>query len=592
MPNKLSQFWQELKRRKVIHVIIVYATTAFIIIELITNVSEPLRLPEWTPTLVILILVIGFPLAVIFSWIFDVSSDGVQKTKPLKDVEKGEDSAVSSSWRIATYVSVVIIIGFIVFNILSRSRHSDDLFSLEKSIAVLPFENMSDSEEYSHLGDAMTDEIILELQKINELDRVLSRTSTIQFKTNRSSIPEIADKLGVNYIIEGSIQRHKEDVSIRVQVIRAKHEDLVWGDEYDGKWEDIFSIQDEIAFRVANELKTVLSPEEIRKIEKNPTESLKAYNLYLIGRYYWNNRTEEGFLTGIEYFRQAIEEDPAYALAYAGIADCYNLLGWHDLFPSEVVYPKAKSAAETALLMDENLSQAHASLAYVKMLYDWNWQAAEKGFKRALEINPNYAEAHQWYSEYLAYMERHDESIAEAKRAQDLDPLSLSISHNLGLVFYEAHKFDLAIEEYQNTLQMDSSFIVAYNYLGLAYAGKKMYNEALINIQKAVELDAKQSPLYIGTLGFIYVSMGNGDEAREVLEHLLELSRIRYIAPVSLAILYGALGQKDQAFEWMEKGYEVRDDYLMVLKVDPRLDSLRSDPRYQDLLDRMNFPDK
>jgi tetratricopeptide (TPR) repeat protein len=381
-----------------------------------------------------------------------------------------------------------------------------------------------------------------------------------------------------------------EDVSIRVQVIRAKHEDHVWGDEFDGKWEDIFSIQDEIALKVANRLKTVLSPEEIRKIEKNPTENLEAYNLYLKGRYSWNKRTADGFIRGIDFFHQAIDEDSAFSLAYAGIADCYNLLGWHDIFPSEVVYPKAKAAAEKALGIDETLSQAHASLAYVTMLYDWNWRTAEKEFIRALELNPNYAEAHQWYSEYLAYMGKHDESIKEAIRALELDPLSLSINHNLGLVFYEARQFDLAIDTYQKTLQIDPSFIITYNYLGLAYSGEKMYNNAIANVQKAIELSEKQSPLYIGTLGFIYASMGKTDEAKEILELLLELSQHRYIAPVSLAIIYGALGQMDQAFEWMEKGYEVRDDYLMTLQVAPRLDSLRSDPRFQDLANRMNFP--
>ena len=294
---------------------------------------------------------------------------------------------------------------------------------------------------------------------------------------------------------------------------------------------------------------------------------------------------------GIEYFDQAIDEDPAYSLAYAGIADCNNLLGWHDLLPSKEVYPKAKDAAEKALMMDETLSEAHASLAYVKLLYDWDWLAAEKEFKRALELNPNYAIAHQWYSEYLAYMGRHDESIAEAKRAQELDPLSLSINHNLGSVFYAARQYDLAIEKYQKTLQMDPNFIITYNYLGLAYAGKKMYNDAIANVQKAIDLSERQSPLFIGTLGIIYSFMGKRDETEKVLEELLELSKQRYIAPFSIASIYGGMGQKDQAFEWIEKGYKVRDDWMVMLKVAPRLDSLRSDPHFQDLLERMNFPD-
>ena len=595
MPGKssnLGQFWQELKRRKVVRVITVYAAATFVILELVSIIEEPLQLPDWTLAFVIVLLCIGFIIAVILSWVYDITPEGIEKTKPIVEVreEIPEKPSEVNAWKIGTYISVVLIIGLIVINIVGGKKQVENLTELEKSIAVLPFENMSVDEEYSHMGDAITDEIILELQKINEFDRVLSRSSTMQYKDNRPTIPEIAEKLGVNYIIEGSIQRHKEDVSIRVQVIRAKHEDHVWGDEYDGKWEDIFSIQDEIALKVADELKAVLSPEEIRKIEKNPTENLEAYNLYLKGRYFWNKRTAEGFQMGIEYFDQAIEKDPAYSLAYAGIADCYNLLGWHDLLPSKEVYPKAKAAAEKALMMDETLSEAHASLAYVKLLYDWDWLAAEKEFKRALELNPNYAVAHQWYSEYLKYMGRHDESIAEAKRAQELDPLSLSINHNLGSVFYAARQYDLAIEKYQKTLQMDPNFIITYNYLGLAYAGKKMYNDAVANVQKAIDLSERQSPLFIGTLGIIYSFMGKREEAEKVLEELLELSKQRYIAPFSIASIYGGMGQKDQAFEWIEKGYKVRDDWMVMLKVAPRLDSLRSDPRFQDLLERMNFP--
>jgi tetratricopeptide (TPR) repeat protein len=284
-----------------------------------------------------------------------------------------------------------------------------------------------------------------------------------------------------------------------------------------------------------------------------------------------------------------LEEDPSYALAYAGIADSYNFLGWQDLLPSEEVYPLARSAAERALMVDETLSEAHASLAYVKLLYDWDWPSAEEGFRRALELNPDYAEARQWYAEYLAYMGRHDESIAEANRAKMLDPLSLGINHNLGLILYEARHFDLAIEEYQNVLQMDPDFVITHAYLGLAYAEKGMFDDALDEIQKAIDLTEGQSGLYLSTLGFIYASMGKVDEAGETLEELLELSKHRYVAPVSIAIIYGNIGQTDRAFEWMEEGYGVRDDYLMGLRVDPRFDSLRSDTRFPELLLRMGL---
>ena len=591
MPEKPHNFWQELKRRKVVRVITVYAAAAFVILELVDIVATPLGLPAWTLNFVIVLLCVGLILSIILSWIYDITPEGIQKTQSVSENDTGKKGKVTTGWKISTYISILVIIAFVLFYFINSIKKSSNISRLEKTIAVLPFENWNSDDEYMHMGDAIANEINTQLSKIKEF-HVFSYTSTKQFKDpDKPPVPVIGKKLGANFIIEGTVERQKEYVSIHVQVIQAESDNHLWAEEFKGKWEDIFTIRAEIAVRIAEELKTALSPEEIRKIKKNPTENPEAYNLYLKGRFFWNKRTAEGFQTGIEYFHQAIEKDPAYSLAYAGIADCYNLLGWHDLFSPDEVHPKAKAAAEKALMMDETLSEAHASLAYVKMLYDWDWQVAGQEFKRALELNPNYAEAHQWYSEYLAYMGRLDESIAEAELAQELDPLSLSISHNLGLIFYEAHQFDLAIEKYLKTIEMDPGFIVTYNYLGLAYAGKKMYNEAITNVQKAIDLTEEQSPLYIGTLGFIYASMGNKNEAEKILEHLVELSQQRYIAPVSLAIICGTLGLKDQAFEWMEKGYEVRDDFMMVLKVEPRLDSLRSDPRYQNMMERMKLSD-
>jgi TolB-like protein len=267
--NPLS-FWQELKRRKVIRVITVYAASAFVILELVSIIEDPLQLPDWTLAFVIVLLCIGFIITVIFSWIYDITPEGIEKTKPAIEVKENipEKPSVFNVWKVATIVSVVVMIGLVIFNVVSNKARSRDIQKLEKSIAVLPFDNLSTDEEHSHIGDAITDEIIMELQKINEFDRVLSRSSTMQYKDNRPTIPEIAEKLGINFIIEGSIQRHNEEVSIRVQVIRSEPEDHIWGDEYNGKWEDIFSIQNDIAINVTKELQIVLSPIEIEQIEK------------------------------------------------------------------------------------------------------------------------------------------------------------------------------------------------------------------------------------------------------------------------------------------------------------------------------------
>ena len=286
-PSNLGKFWQELKRRKVIRRNMVYAASGFVLLELVSIIAEPFGLPDWTLKLVFIILCIGFVISIILSWFYDFTPDGLERIKPIDTADDliPEKPSQLLAWKITSYISIVIIIGLLVFNIVSGDKQSEVPTNLEKSIAVLPFDNLSAGEEYSHIGDAITDEIIMELQKISEFDRVLSRSSTMQYKNIRPTIPEIAKKLGVNYIIEGSIQLQNEAVSIRVQVIRSEPEDHVWGDEYNGKWEDIFSIQDDIAKKVTSELKIVLSPLEIEQIEKKPTENIEAYNLYLKGNY-------------------------------------------------------------------------------------------------------------------------------------------------------------------------------------------------------------------------------------------------------------------------------------------------------------------
>lgn len=314
---------------------------------------------------------IGLIVSIILSWIYDIKPEGgLEKTKPANKAEAEDIPVRSNSWKIASYTSFVIIVALIIINIVSANSRSREISILEKSIAVLPFDNMSLNEEYGHLGDAFTDEIILELQKIEEFERVLSRSSTLQYKNDRPTIPEMAEKLGVNYIIEGSIQRHKEDVSIRVQVIRAKNEDHIWANEYNGKWEDIFSIQDKIALKIANELKTVLSPEEIEQIEKQPTVNPEAYNLYLKGRNYWHQRTEEDLKQSIFYFNQAIELDSNYALAYAGLADSYFIMAWWGWYPLKDGYSQAKELAQKALSINPDIAEAHATLGGIATWYD------------------------------------------------------------------------------------------------------------------------------------------------------------------------------------------------------------------------------
>jgi len=330
-PNKLNQFWQELRRRRVVRITTVYAAAAFVILELVSIITEPLKLPEWTLAFMIILLCVGFILAIILSWIYDITPEGIEKTRSLQETreELPEKHSRILAWKIATFISVVVIIGLVIYNILGNTGRSGDIHGLEKSIAVLPFEILNSDEEYAWFGDAMTDEIILQLQNIKEF-RVISRTSTLRYKNADKTIPQIGEELGVNYLVEGTVQRQEDEIRIRVQVIRAKNEAHIWGNMYDNQWEDIFDIQSDVAKQIAHELKAILSPEEIKKIEKNPTSNLEAYHLYLKGRWFWNKWTEENIKKGMEYFNKAIELDPSFVPPYINLGSILESQGLFD----------------------------------------------------------------------------------------------------------------------------------------------------------------------------------------------------------------------------------------------------------------------
>jgi tetratricopeptide (TPR) repeat protein len=324
-------------------------------------------------------------------------------------------------------------------------------------------------------------------------------------------------------------------------------------------------------------------------LTKRYTENSEAYQAYLKGRYYWNKRTEEAFTKGIEYFRQAIEHDPSYALAYAGLGDSYNLLGASEIFPPKEAFPKAKTAAMRALEIDNTLAEAHTSLAYVKFRFDWDWSSAEREFKRAIELNPAYPTAYHWYAFYLAEMGRLDEARTAIRKAQELDPLSLMINNSVGSVFLWTRQYDQAIDQLRKTLEIDPNFAFAHRNLGHAYMKKGMFKEAIAEMQKALAL-FKGSTEYLGWLGNTYAVSGRRGEALKILDELKQLSQRKYVSPADFARVYIGLGDKDQAFTWLERAYEERSSFLTDLKVAPMFDSLRSDPRFQDLLRRMNFP--
>ncbi len=440
----------------------------------------------------------------------------------------------------------------------------------------------------------MAENLINALTHVEEL-RVVARTSAFSFRGREIDVREIGRKLKVETLLEGSVRKAGSRLRISAQLVNVADGYHLWSEKYDRDIgdmccpEDIFGIQDEISLAVVDKLKIKLLGGEKAELVKRHTKDLEAYDLYLKGRFFWNKRTQDGYLKSLGYFQQAIDRDPTYALAYVGIADCYSLLGWYDYLPPQEAFPRARAAAKKALEMDDTLAEANASRGWISANYEWDWPEAESKYRRAIELNPSYATAHQWYAEYLSYMGRHAESIAEAKRAQELDPLSIIINNDLGQVLYYARQYDQAIEQLQKTLELDPNFIVSHFFLAFLYAQNAMSDNAIAEVQKAMDLSAGNDSLILAQLGTIYSYAGRRDEAKKVLDELHQLSKQRYVSRFYMALIYMGLDQKDKAFECLEKAYKKRDHWLETLKVHPWLDGLRSDPRFTELLKKMGL---
>jgi len=483
----------------------------------------------------------------------------------------------------------IVVIAFIIFDFIDGRKSTKELSELVKSIAVLPFENMSDDSEFAYLGDAMTDEIIMQLYKINEFE-VRSRTSIMQYKDTEKGSPLIGKELNVNYLLEGSTQRYKDQVRIRVQLIHASTDDHIWGEIFEGEWKDIFNIQINVAKRVAHELKAVLSPEEVARIENEPTENIEAYNLYLKGRYFWNKRTKNDLEKSIYYFEEAINMDSTFALAYSGLAESYIVLGEWRYYPSNEVFPKAKEAAMKAIELDYELAEAHNAMAAVKADYEWDWPGAEREYLKAIELNPYYPTAYQWYAEFLSIMGRHDEAIENILYAQKLDPLS-PIIYTVGgwEIYHYARFYDQAILQCQKALEIDSNYAGAYTAIAYNYVAMGMYEEALEEVKKAVSIYGSDMPDTKALLAHVYALTGKRNEAEIILNEIIGNLNEIYTCESDIAFIYIALNMKDQALEWLEKAYLNRSIGLIDINVFPIFDNLRAEPGFVELIRKMGF---
>ena len=571
----MTGFFDELQKRKVYRVAAAYIVAAGFLIQIASAAFPAWDLPSWSLRLVIVLLLIGFPITLLLAWAYDITAEGIQVTPQTPGTHRRRNV-------IALIAAGVIVSAAAGFFLLPRAVSQ----KIDKSIAVLPFQNLSSDPNNAYFADGVQDEILTRLAKIGEL-KVIARSSTQRYASSGEDPREIGRQLGVAHVLEGSVQKAADNVRVRVQLINAASATHLWAESYDRKLTDIFAVESEIATKVAGALQAKLTRPEQNALSDRPTENTEAYQLYLLGRYFWNIRTAADFEKAIEYFNQAIQKDPNYALAYAGLADAYVLLSAYGQGRPEDTFPKAKAAATKALELDPTLGEAHAALGMALFAYDLNFAEASREFQRAIELNPNYATAHQWYAECgLIPFGKFDEAVAEVKRALELDPLSVIINADVGSVLGHARRYDEAIVQLQKTVEMDPNFYYARWQLGEVLEIKGLNEEAAAEYKKAIELN--DDPLPRALLGYLYARTGRTDQAREILRQLREQSKQRYVLAFNLALVHIGLGENGAAIDLLEQAYQQRDGYnIGYIKIDPTLDPLRGDPRFEALVQKI-----
>ena len=549
---------------------------------MVNNVYETLNLPEWTPALTLIILAIGFPLAIIFSWIFDVTPEGIEKTKPQTGDQKEDKSTVSGSWRMATYLSIVIIVGLIAFNIFG-GRNKEDLGSVqERTIAVLPFKSIGANQNDNFLSDGITETIISHLSKMKAL-RVISRTSVEQFTLSPKTAQEIASDLGVVYLLRGSVQKYEEKLRISVQLVNGQDDYNIWAENYDEDFRDIFTIQSQIAGKIANALKIHISSDEHERIISIPTENLEAYDLYVKGRFFWNKRTEEDLLKGKEYFEEAIVLDDVYAQAWSGLADAYTMLATYNYMSSDEGYSQAKKAANEALKLNPKLAEPLAALGFIYAFYDNEWEKSREAFEQALSFEPSYATAHSWYAWTLVVQGKHELAEKHIELARNLDPLSNIIMASAGYIAIFSDSNDRAENLLLSAIEQNPDFPRFHLWLSYVYWIKGDWEMTHQYLNNAVRT-SNRHPQYLSSLGFFYGITDQANDATEIHNEILEKSRERYVSNYDIALTFLGTRQLDRALESFKRACEERDMWIAFLGVDHRFNYLHNNLEFLEIL--------
>lgn len=597
---KSGTLFAELKRRNVYKVAVAYVVVAWLLIQAASILFPTFDAPPWAMKVLVALLVLCFPVALVLSWAFEITPEGIK----LESEIAAKKSITRKTGRKIVGLTIAVAIvaaGLLIFQMAGRDRWahrsaegnpeggrpgSPPLPIPAKSIAVLPFDNLSRDPDNAYFCEGVQDEILTRLAKVADL-KVISRTSTQHFKSAPDNIPEIAKKLGVMHILEGSVQKASGQVRVNVQLINAMTDAHLWADTFDRNLTDIFAVETEIAKAIAEVLQAKLTGSEKTSMSNKPTENPEAYELYLKGRFFWNKRTATDLWKSIEFFNQAIEKDPGYALAYAGEAQAWSLLSAYNGASPADSYPQAEAFARKALALDANCAEALVGSGSFKARYQFDVRGALKDYERAIQLNPNDSTAHHWLGgDCFAATGQHAREVAELKRALELDPLSLIINSNLGVAYNRAGRFEEAVAQFRKAVQMDDRFYPAHREYALALELQGKIPEAISEYEKAAALT--DDPIPLGALGRIYGITGRKDEAQKILAQLQGLRAQRYTAAYSLALVALGLGDKTEALHWLEESYRERDgDSIGVIRVDPLLRSLRGDPRFEALAEKI-----
>ncbi|PYK52346.1 MAG: hypothetical protein DME51_00580 [Verrucomicrobia bacterium] len=583
-------FFSELKRRNVYKVAVAYAIAGWALSQGIAQVFPVFDVPNWVIRLIVLLIIIGLPVALALAWMFEITPQGIKRTETA-DAMPASMRRKKYAWIYVVVIGAAISIGLFFlgrYSAPSRTPSQSEAATVpEKSIAVLPFDNLSRDPENAYFCEGVQDEILTRLAKVADL-KVISRTSTQHFKSTPDNLPQIAKQLGVMNILEGSVQKANDQVRVNVQLINAITDAHLWADTFDRQLTDIFAVETEIAKAIAESLQAKLTGSEKNSIAKVPTVNTEAYELYLKGRFFWNKRSGVDLRKAIEFFNQAIAKDPNYALAYAGLADSYLLLPNYGGAPTADVVPQARAAVTKALELDDSLAEAHASLGLLDTL-DLRLERAITHMERAVQLKPNYATGHHWLGLGHLSLGHFGQAIKEGKRAAELDPLSVIINADLAWTYASAHRLDEAEAQARRTLEIDPRFFLAHYYLGGIRQAKGEMTEAISEFQQAFDLNGDFYSL--AALGQAYARSGRKAKAQKVVARLNEEAKSHHVAPYAWALLYLGLDDKNRALDELEEAYQRGDtNYLFVLKVDPLFDDLRGNPRFEALVQKVVGP--